>query len=172
MEGQLSSNTFLKVFTLSVVPNALFDLAGLICGSTDDVSLSTFLSAVWIAKALVRTPAQTCSLALAVALVSSSPDDSSSSSTSHDPTGLYATIQRYGRKALLQFVHTDTGGGEDTTYSSSMENNDDDDRLFGIFLSLVQASWKCLTVLMLGFFFVTTVEQVAQRHQKSKQRRI
>ena len=57
MESQLSQNQFWKIFALAVIPNALFDLAGLVCGASLDVSFWQFFFATWSAKALVRTPA-------------------------------------------------------------------------------------------------------------------
>jgi hypothetical protein len=77
MERQLATGSFWKIFILASIPNALFDLCGLVCGSMDVMSLSSFFLAVWTAKAFVRTPLQTCSLALAVAAATSETDSDS-----------------------------------------------------------------------------------------------
>ena len=63
IQDQLRTQTFWKIFVLAAVPNALFDLCGLVCGGME-ISFMTFFSAVFIAKALVRTPAQTMTIAL------------------------------------------------------------------------------------------------------------
>jgi hypothetical protein len=51
---------------LALVPNPLFDLCALVCGATA-VPFSSFFAAVFAAKAVVRTPLQTCAVALLAA---------------------------------------------------------------------------------------------------------
>ena len=55
----LADGAFWKIFVLAALPGPFFDLCGLVCGSLD-VSLGTYFGACFAAKALVRTPLQTC----------------------------------------------------------------------------------------------------------------
>mmetsp|Transcript_9065 Transcript_9065/g.10001 ORF Transcript_9065/g.10001 Transcript_9065/m.10001 type:complete len:384 (-) Transcript_9065:268-1419(-) len=152
MEHQLENNAFLKIFILAIIPNALFDLAGLICGSSG-VSFWIFFSAVWSAKALVRTPMQTCTLAAAVTMISLPPkvDDNAV------VNGIVSMISRWGRSAIAQYI----------------DNHDDDDDVNNkatsrtLLLSLTKNLWVALTVILFGFFVVSTIDQVAQQHFRS-----
>ena len=72
LEAALADGAFWKIFVLAALPNPFFDLCGLVCGSLD-VSLGTYFGACFAAKALVRTPLQTCAVALAVHRVGGAP---------------------------------------------------------------------------------------------------
>ena len=66
LEAQLRTASFAKIFVLAAIPNPLFDLCALVCGATG-VPFATFFAAVFAAKALLRTPLQTCAVALVAA---------------------------------------------------------------------------------------------------------
>lgn len=168
MEKQLSTNTFLKVFLLAVVPNALFDLAGLVCGAAD-VSMWTFFMATWTAKALVRTPGQTCGLALAVvaiaspqSLSSTSFSDSAGSAGALESSGFRVYLERYGRVALAKFAGDDEFLLQDEFGADAANST-----ISKIFFGSVSLLWTGLTVGLFGFFVVSTMEQIAQHHVKT-----
>jgi len=181
MESQLSKNAFWKIFTLAVVPNALFDLAGLVCGASSDVTFWEFFLATWFAKAIVRTPAQTCGLALAVVAIASprslhiaAPITTAGSSETllhfnknaalvAQASSVSATIkdlmERWGRMALAQFV-----GDEEFLDAQDATSGDGSSPLvFEIFKML----WSLMTVAFFGFFLMSTVEQIAQHYVRT-----
>ena len=180
MERQLSTNTFWKIFTLAVVPNALFDLAGLICGASSDVTWWQFFSATWLAKALVRTPAQTCGLALAVVAIASPSSFASggvdnlasqnltraaAAASSSTTTGVSEFFERWGRMALAEFVGDDEfllepASGESLGASKAAE--------MSVVFVAIKAMWSLMTVAMLVFFVMSTIEQVAQHYVRTK----
>jgi len=180
MERQLSTNTFWKIFTLAVVPNALFDLAGLICGASSDVTWWQFFSATWLAKALVRTPAQTCGLALAVVAIASPSSfanggvdnlasqnltRAAAAASSSTTTGVSEFFERWGRMALAEFVGDDEflqehELGESLGTSKAAE--------MSVVFVAIKAMWSLMTVAMLLFFVISTIEQVAQHYVRTK----
>eukprot|EP00547_Thalassionema_nitzschioides_P016455 CAMPEP_0194235152 /NCGR_PEP_ID=MMETSP0158-20130606/2727_1 /TAXON_ID=33649 /ORGANISM="Thalassionema nitzschioides, Strain L26-B" /LENGTH=420 /DNA_ID=CAMNT_0038968551 /DNA_START=204 /DNA_END=1463 /DNA_ORIENTATION=- len=105
MEKQMQdkSNVFAKIFILSAIPNALFDLCGLVCGSAG-ISFTTFFLAVFSGKALVRTPLQTCSLAALVAYFSR---DNRTTHDDADDMSIRATVLRMGRNFVSKFLRGD-----------------------------------------------------------------
>ena len=180
MESQLSSNTFWKIFTLAVVPNALFDLAGLICGASSDVTWWQFFSATWLAKALVRTPAQTCGLALAVVAIASPSSlanggvdnlarqnltRAAAAASSSTTTGVSDFFEQWGRMALAEFV----GDDEFLLEKASVETvAARETAALSIVFVVIKAMWSLMTVAMLMFFIMSTIEQVAQHHVRNK----
>lgn len=161
MENQLSTNTFMKVFLLAVIPNALFDLAGLVCGAAD-VSMWTFFLATWTAKALVRTPAQTCGLALAVVAIASPQSLSSPTLAGAEEGSFRSYLERYGRVALAKFA-----GDDEFLLQDEFGANAANSTISKIFFGSVSLMWTGLTVALFGFFLVSTMEQVAQHHVKT-----
>jgi hypothetical protein len=179
MESQLSTNTFWKIFALAVVPNALFDLAGLVCGASSDVTWLQFFSATWMAKALVRTPAQTCGLALAVVAIASPSSLASGSSENLDrqdltraaaaassstTTAVSDFFERWGRMALAEFV----GDEEFMPDKVSSEGDPSQAADLSFVFVVVKALWSLMTFAMLAFFLISTVEQVAQHYVRTK----
>jgi len=194
MESQLSTNTFWKIFTLAVVPNALFDLAGLVCGASSDVTCWQFFSATWLAKALIRTPGQTCGLALAVVAIASptslgimdgpkSVDSllaqrqdltraaaAASSSTTNAVSDFF---ERWGRMALAEFVGDDEFLPESHHHRHALTGDNivgegEKTMELSIVFVVIKALWSFMTVAMLVFFLASTVEQVAQHYHRTK----
>mmetsp|Transcript_51732 Transcript_51732/g.76684 ORF Transcript_51732/g.76684 Transcript_51732/m.76684 type:complete len:150 (+) Transcript_51732:1476-1925(+) len=148
MEKQLSCGSFVIIFTLSAVPNALFDLCGLVCGSVG-VPFWTFFLAVWSGKALVRTPFRTCGLAASIVWISSSSVDPTT------PGTLRAKIENFGRNAVLKFID---GGNEGEIKQSQI-------------VATIKVVWTCLSYVMFAFFIISTIEQIAQHHARVKKRK-
>ena len=73
IDDKLDKYGFAAIFTLALVPNALFDVVGLCCGARD-VPLNTFLAATALAK-VIRTPLQCTLVAVAATTVDKSMDD-------------------------------------------------------------------------------------------------
>ena len=156
MEGQmLESYAFIKIFILAAVPNGLFDLCGLVCGSAD-ISFWTFFGAVWSGKALVRTPLQTCGLAAAVALFSTGAFDDDLVA---DTTSIRSALLQVGKKAISVIVRGDDELGRisDATSTPSATS---------VVVGAIKMAWSAATFGLLGFFLLSTVEQVAQHHAK------
>eukprot|EP00934_Nitzschia_sp_Nitz4_P007327 Nitzschia sp. Nitz4//scaffold89_size161592//66908//68011//NITZ4_002377-RA/size161592-processed-gene-0.222-mRNA-1//-1//CDS//3329559613//7317//frame0 len=157
MQRQLSTNVFWKIFALAVVPNALFDLAGLVCGATSGISMMEFFAATWTAKALVRTPSQTCGLALAV--VTLVRPSSLSWAGKGSALILPSWFQTWGRSALEQFAG-DMWMSEDAVATAT----EDPSFVATLCVGTLKFCWSCLTVSLFVFFIVTTMEQVARHH--------
>jgi hypothetical protein len=177
MERQLSGkHAFWKIFTLAVVPNALFDLAGLVCGASSDVSASMFFLATWFAKAVIRTPAQTCCLAMAVVAIASPGSlpmiQATSSSVltneaASDPTTatLRSFLERWGRLALAEFAGDDEFFMDQQQHAFAAETVDDSSTWF--VFGLIKVFWTVLTVALFGFFIMSSIEQVAQHYVRT-----
>mmetsp|Transcript_20199 Transcript_20199/g.44083 ORF Transcript_20199/g.44083 Transcript_20199/m.44083 type:complete len:574 (+) Transcript_20199:143-1864(+) len=161
MEGQmLESHVFIKIFVLAAVPNGLFDLCGLVCGSAG-IPFWTFFGAVWSGKALVRTPLQTCGLAAAVALSTGAVDDHNMTVT--DTSSIRNILLQMGRKTVGAIVRgDDTQPGHriigDTNSTASVTS---------FVVSAIKMAWSAATFGLLGFFLLSTIEQVAQHHAKT-----
>ncbi len=176
MESQLSSNTFWKIFTLAVVPNALFDLAGLVCGASSDVSWWEFFLATWFAKAVIRTPAQTCGLAVAVVAITSpgslavsgilavKPDLSMAvvAPVSSTTGAITDFLERWGRMALAEFL------GEEEPFLNQRGETLNASTDPSIVFECIKTAWSLITALLFVFFIVSTIEQVAQHHVRTK----
>lgn len=179
MENQLSSNAFWKIFALAVVPNALFDLAGLVCGASSDVSVWEFFLATWLAKAIVRTPLQTCGLALAVVAIVSPTAlrvggdlavhiVQSNEVVSHPSSStnlITEFLERWGSAALSQFIGNEGMGG--IHHDQGSTGNGGDDPSISNFLDFVKMIWSLITAGLFLFFIVSTIEQIAQHHARS-----
>ena len=102
LEDQLRRGAAWKVFVLALIPNPLFDLCALVCGATA-VPFPSFFLAVFAAKAVVRTPLQTCAVALAAARLA---DDAPAAATTRRLGAALAgkappTLAAAGRRAAL-----------------------------------------------------------------------
>ena len=168
MESQLSANAFWKIFLLAVVPNGLFDLAGLVCGASE-VPMWEFFIATWTAKALVRTPLQTCGLAMAVVAIANAPSlfpsDPMSPQTAEsakEVSALRQFLETWGKTALAKFLGEDEYLTEAGTAPDSIAGSES--LLSWLVFGFIQLSWTCLTVCLFGFFVIGTIEQIAQ-HQ-------
>lgn len=150
MERQLATGSFWKIALLAAIPNALFDLCGLVCGSMDVVTLPTFFLALWAGKALIRTPMQTCGLATAV-FVATSDTPSENKIT--------AAFQTWGRKVIDQLSEH-----EDQT-ADQAESTDGN---FSVILSSFKILWLLVAAGLFGVFVISTMEQIAQHHVKSR----
>ena len=163
MEGQmLERNAFLKIFVLAAVPNGLFDLCGLVCGSCG-VPFGTFFGAVWSGKALVRTPLQTCGLAALVVHVlttAAAPDEAEAEDQGGGGPGgggpsVSGALLRFGRDALRELVRED-GEEEGVAEAGGLTA-----------VGAVKMAWTAATFALMGFFLLSTIEQIAQHHAKS-----
>lgn len=196
MEGHLQENAFWKVFCLAVVPNAVFDLAGLVCGASESVTMSEFFVATWAAKALVRTPLQTCGLALAVVAIAS--PSSLSMAASHAP--LASSSEGTGN-VLAQILKprmpqapaaeeetrlTSLGGlqtllqkwgntalakfvGDDEEFQGmfSVEEKEELSGTFDMVIEVIKTLWSVVTVFLFVYFIISTIEQIAQHHVRT-----
>lgn len=166
MEGQLLESrwsAFLKLFILAAVPNGLFDLCGLVCGAAG-VSFWLFFGAVWSGKALVRTPLQTCGLAAAVAFCSNSAlmDDSA---TDENDTSIRAMALNLAKDVVSAIVYGDERAIDDTATTADVVGRTS---MTASLVSGIKAAWTCLSFGLIGFFCLSTVEQVAQHHAKQR----
>jgi len=152
MEKQMldKSNAFTKIFILSAIPNALFDLCGLVCGSVG-IPFMTFFLAVWSGKALVRTPFQTCSLAALVCYFArydgAMHDD--------DDISIRATVLRMGRNFVSKFLRGDEALEDGENNSAST------------LITAIRWAWTGISILLFSLFLLSTVEQIAQHHAKT-----
>lgn len=154
MEGQmLESYAFIKIFILAAVPNGLFDLCGLVCGSAG-IPFWTFFGAVWSGKALVRTPLQTCGLAAAVAFFSTGDFDEVMDG-GEDASSIRNVLLRKGRDAVSAMVRGDDDSATEAVGITSAV------------VSGIKMVWSVITFGLLGFFLLSTIEQVAQHHAKT-----
>jgi hypothetical protein len=154
MEGQmLESYAFIKIFILAAVPNGLFDLCGLVCGSAG-IPFWTFFGAVWSGKALVRTPLQTCGLAAAVAFFSTGDFDEVMDG-GEDASSIRNVLLRKGRDAVSAMVRGDDDSATEAVGTTSAV------------VSGIKMVWSVITFGLLGFFLLSTIEQVAQHHAKT-----
>lgn len=180
MENQLTTNAFWKIFTLAVVPNALFDLAGIVCGASSDVSWWEFFLATWFAKALIRTPGQTCGLALAVVAIASprslSIDDKTTIAAdtiknsfiqktndippaSSTAFSVHSYFERWGKMALAKFVGDDDFAPDDADATETASSYFTFDAIKGL--------WTIMTMAFFAFFIISTIEQIAQHYVRS-----
>lgn len=165
MEGQLLESkwrAFLKLFILAAVPNGLFDLCGLVCGAAG-VSFWLFFGAVWSGKALVRTPLQTCGLAAAVAFYSNSA--LVDADMDRDDTSIRAMALKLAKDVVSVIVHGDARISDDAITTA---NGVSQASMTALVVSGIKAAWTCATFGLLGFFFLSTIEQVAQHHAKQQ----
>ena len=169
MEGQLLESkwrAFVKLFILAAVPNGLFDLCGLVCGASG-VSFWLFFGAVWSGKALVRTPLQTCGLAAAVVYCSNSAlVDDSAADMDKNGTSIRAMTLNLAKDVVSAIVHGDERTIDDATTTA---DGVDQASMSALLVSGIKAAWTCATFGLLGFFFLSTIEQVAQHHAKQQQ---
>lgn len=143
LEASLRTHAFAKIFVLAAVPNALFDVCGLVCGATG-VEFHTFFGAVFSAKALLRAPLQTSALALLLA----SPDDDRADDQRRRPSpGLRDVLFRLAAHLLRRVDDTDGGPA----------------RLPHRLLRLAKQAWNALALALFALFLASTVEQVAQQ---------
>lgn len=168
MEGQLLESkrrAFLKLFILAAIPNGLFDLCGLVCGAAG-VSFWLFFLAVWSGKALVRTPLQTCGLAAAVAFCSNSAlvDDNVADMDRND-SSIRAMALNLAKDVVSAIVY-----GDERTIDATTTTDDGVGQasMTALLVSGIKAAWTCATFGLLGFFFLSTIEQVAQHHAKQQ----
>lgn len=156
MEGQmLESYAFVKIFILAAVPNGLFDLCGLVCGSSG-VPFSTFFGAVWSGKALVRTPLQTCGLAGAVALLSL--DQTDNMQEIDDDTPIRSAMLEMGRTMVSKFAHGKVDEGADGYDGEGNPTS---------LVTVIKMAWAGIAFLLFAFFILSTIEQIAQHHAKT-----
>ena len=157
MEGQmLESHVFIKIFVLAAVPNGLFDLCGLVCGSAG-IPFWTFFGAVWSGKALVRTPLQTCGLAAVIALSTGAVDDNMSD------TSIRNILLRMGKKTVAAMVR----GGDPEPGNGILGDATGTPSATSFVVSAIKMAWSAATFGLLGFFLLSTIEQVAQHHAKT-----
>ena len=169
MEGQLLEskwNAFLKLFILAAVPNGLFDLCGLVCGAAG-VSFWLFFGAVWSGKALVRTPLQTCGLAAAVAFCSTGTliDDNS------DGADEDLSVRTMALKMAKDAVNAIVRGDEHTIDNANTDGAASQASMTALLVCGIKTAWTFATFGLLGFFCLSTIEQVAQHHAKTIRKR-
>mmetsp|Transcript_41625 Transcript_41625/g.48547 ORF Transcript_41625/g.48547 Transcript_41625/m.48547 type:complete len:465 (+) Transcript_41625:141-1535(+) len=153
MEQQLESGCFWKIFVLATIPNALFDLCGLVCGASDAISMPMFLLALWLGKALVRTPLQTCGLAYAVASFTLSSDQQQN--TEAEKVGAFrSAIVSLGKSAISEI-----NAGDESRFKEIPDGN--------LLINAIKIVWSCIAFGLFLFFVVSTIEQIAQYHAKS-----
>lgn len=153
----LESHVFIKIFVLAAVPNGLFDLCGLVCGSAG-VPFWTFFGAVWSGKALVRTPLQTCGLAAVVALSTGAVDDSMT-----DASSIRNVLLRMGKKTVAAVVW----GDDPPPGSRILDDATSTPSATSFVVGAIKMAWSAATFGLLGFFLLSTIEQVAQHHAKT-----
>ncbi|KAJ8600461.1 hypothetical protein CTAYLR_001459 [Chrysophaeum taylorii] len=149
LERSLRSYAFLKIFVLAAIPNAFFDLCGLVCGSIG-VSFATFFVAVLCAKALVRTPLQTTCVA---ALVASLADD-----RPVQGSGVVVWLKNAAKRLTDRLVVQAAGNHHDDQAAAAAAAAAD----LGVFATL-KRGWTLVTLLLFALFISSTIEQVAQQ---------
>jgi len=164
METQLLESkwrVFLKLFILAAVPNGLFDLCGLVCGAAG-VSFWLFFGAVWSGKALVRTPLQTCGLAAAVAFCSTGALMDDNAAGVDEDLSVRAMALRMAKDAVSAIVRGDEHAIDDASTDGVGQASTTASLVWGI-----KTAWTFATFGLLGFFCLSTIEQVAQHHAKT-----
>ena len=97
VDRKLDAHGFVAIFTLALIPNAVFDVVGLCCGARG-VPLSVFLGATTAAK-VIRTPVQGLLVALAATRVDDGFEDAGPT-TSSRLVGLLACLWKLATLAL------------------------------------------------------------------------
>ncbi|KAJ1496847.1 Vacuolar membrane protease [Coelomomyces lativittatus] len=136
---------FWSILVFASVPNPLFDLAGIICGSCG-IPLSTFFLATFLGKAINKTSLQ---VFFVVTLFSPS-----------------------GRKVVLDFLSTFSSKYHDV-FQLWLEkemrkyfNPATSDPLDAASFNWIAFVWNSFIFLMLLFFIFSIVESLAKRHLK------
>jgi len=156
VQKEQQSFLFWKVFVLALVPNGLFDLCGLVCGASTDISFWVFFGAVWSAKALLRTPLQTCGVAAAIVFISTS------STTDDSETGLFEEPEDTSSSSPLLATLVSFGQFVVSKFLSQQQKEEEESNLVVVFL--LKKCWTVVTMVLFGFFLGSMVEQIAQQH--------
>eukprot|EP00298_Acanthocystis_sp_HF-20_P005378 c15566_g1_i1.p1 GENE.c15566_g1_i1~~c15566_g1_i1.p1 ORF type:complete len:409 (-),score=129.80 c15566_g1_i1:19-1224(-) len=152
MVNFLKKHGFIGVFLMSAWPNAFFDLCGICCGHFL-MPFWSFFIACWVGKALVKVNLQS------IVFITIFRE----SSRAYLLHSLQHFLSRFGSSGAIWFEHISEAIH---TNIQKLQKASDHDHSNSGSKSIFAQLWGYVVFLLIGYFFVSCVEQLAKQRQQ------